>query len=110
MQKLPYVVVTNSHLSHVYELYHKAFDKFRKVSEIKTVDDNDRWCNILRETLNDHLTAIPRLVRGILEVQGTMKPEETDKFTTTMLKSVRLRIRRKGPLLTKSSRGYRDAS
>ncbi|KAK3047933.1 hypothetical protein LTS18_013042 [Coniosporium uncinatum] len=87
MQKLPYVVVTNSHLSHVYELYYKAFDKFRKVSEIKTVDDNDRWCNILRETLNDHLTAIPRLVRGILEVQGTMKPEETDKFTTTMLKS-----------------------
>jgi len=91
MQKLPYVVVTNPHLSHVYELYYKAFDKFRKVTEIRTVEDNDRWCSALRETLNDHLTAIPRLVRGILEVQGTMNPEETDKFITSMLKSVRLR-------------------
>lgn len=34
MQKLPYVVVTNPHLSYVYELYYKAFERFRTVPEM----------------------------------------------------------------------------
>lgn len=49
MQTLPYVVVTNPHMSHVYELYYKAFETLRRVQEIKTVDDNDRYCKIITE-------------------------------------------------------------
>lgn len=49
MQTLPYVVVTNPHMSHVYELYYKAFETLRRVREIKTVDDNDRYCSIITE-------------------------------------------------------------
>ena len=89
MQTLPYVVVTNSHLSHVYELYYKAFERFRRVPEIKSIEDNDRFCKVLKETLKDHLTVIPKLAMGVLEVQGLMKPEATDKFMTTLLRSVR---------------------
>lgn len=88
MQKLPYVVVTNSHLSHVYELYYKAFEKFRSVPEIRTLDDNDRYCDILRETLKEHLTVIPNLAMGVLECQGLMKPDEMDKFMNTVLRAV----------------------
>jgi len=55
MQTLPYVVLRNPHLNHVYELYYKAFDRFRKVHEIHTLDDNDRFCKILKETLKGHL-------------------------------------------------------
>jgi pyruvate dehydrogenase kinase 2/3/4 len=89
MQTLPYVVLTNQHLAHVYELYYKAFERFRKVHEIHTQDDNDRFCKILKETLKEHLTVIPRLAIGVLEVQGLMKPDATDKFMTTLLRSVR---------------------
>ena len=89
MQTLPYVVVTNPHLSHVYDLYYLAFDRFRRVPEIKTVEDNDGFCKVLKETLKEHLTVIPRLTMGVLEVQGLMKPEATDKFMTTLLRSVR---------------------
>lgn len=88
MQTLPYVVLTNQHLAHVYELYYKAFERFRKVHEVQTLDDNDRFCTILKEMLREHLTVIPRLAIGVLEVQGTMKPDATDKFMTTLLRSV----------------------
>ena len=88
MQTLPYVVVTNPHMSHVYELYYKAFETFRRVREIKSVEDNDRFCACITETLREHLSVIPRLAMGVLECQGLMRPEEIDKFMNTLLRSV----------------------
>lgn len=82
------MVLTNRHMSHVYELYYQAFEKLRRVSEIKTVDDNDQFCKVITETLQEHLTVIPRLAMGVLEIQGLMKPEDTDKFMNTLLRSV----------------------
>ncbi|KAF2021183.1 alpha-ketoacid dehydrogenase kinase [Aaosphaeria arxii CBS 175.79] len=87
VQTLPYVVVSNPHLAHVYEMYLRAFERFRRVPEIKTLEDNDRYCKILEETLKEHATVIPRLAIGVLEVRGLMRPEETDKFMNTMLRS-----------------------
>ena len=60
MQTLPYVVVTNKNISHVYELYYKAFEKLRKVKEITTVEENEAYCKIINSTLEEHLTVIPR--------------------------------------------------
>lgn len=88
MQTLPYIVLTNGHLSHVYELYYKAFEKFRKVPEIKTIEANDKFCAIVKETLKEHLTVIPRFIIGVIEVQDYMKPDYVDKFVTTVLRSV----------------------
>ena len=88
MQTLPYVVVTNQHISHVYELYYKAFETLRKAREIRSLSDNDRYCEIVSKTLQEHLTVIPRLAMGILECQDLMRPEEMDRFMNTLLKSV----------------------
>jgi pyruvate dehydrogenase kinase 2/3/4 len=88
MQTLPYVVVTNPHIGSVYELYYQAFDKFRRIPEIKTIEDNDRFCQVVHETLKEHLTVIPSLAMGVLEIKGKMRPEETDKFLVTLLRSV----------------------
>ncbi|KAL9579302.1 MAG: hypothetical protein Q9212_005187 [Teloschistes hypoglaucus] len=87
MQTLPYVVVTNPHMSHVYELYYKAFENLRRVREIKSVEDNDRYCKLISETLQEHLTVIPKLAMGIIECQSLMRPEEMDKFMNTLLRS-----------------------
>ena len=89
MQTLPYVVVTNPHLSHVYELYYKAFETLRRVREIKTLEDNERYCKVISDTLREHLTVIPRLAMGVLECQDLMRPAEMDKFMNTLLRSVR---------------------
>lgn len=88
MQTLPYVVVANPHISLVYELYYKAFERFRTIPEIKSLDDNNRYCDVLRETLKDHLTVIPNLAMGVLECQGLVKPDEIDRFLNTMLRAV----------------------
>ncbi|EGE04067.1 hypothetical protein TEQG_03099 [Trichophyton equinum CBS 127.97] len=87
MQKLPYVVVTNPHLSYVYELYYKAFERFRTVPEIKTIEDNDRYCDILRHALKEHLTVIPNLAMGVLECQDLVKPDVMDRFMNTLLRA-----------------------
>ncbi|KAM3452394.1 hypothetical protein MY3296_004550 [Beauveria thailandica] len=87
MQQLPYVVVTNPHINDVYNLYYKAFDTFRKIKEVKTLEDNDRLCEIISENLKGHLTVIPKLAMGILECRGLMNPQDLDKFMNTILRS-----------------------
>ena len=93
MQTLPFVMVTNPHISSVYELYYKAFDTFRRVPEIKSIQDNQAYCKIVGNLLQEHLTVIPRLAMGILECQDVMRPEAMDRFMNTLLRSVRLRKR-----------------
>ena len=88
MQTLPFVVVTNPHMSHVYDLYYKAFEKLRRVREIKTAEDNESYCRIVSETLQEHLTVIPRLAMGVLECQDLMRPEQIDRLMNTLLRSV----------------------
>lgn len=88
MQKLPYVVVTNSHMSHVYDLYYTAFDTLRKVPEIKTIDDNDRFCGIVKGMLREHLTVIPNLAMGVLECRDLLPAVEMDRFMNKILRSV----------------------
>ncbi|KAL2025089.1 hypothetical protein VTK56DRAFT_91 [Thermocarpiscus australiensis] len=87
MQQLPYVVVTNPHMNEVYDLYYTAFDTFRKVKDIKTLEDNDRFCATIRSMLTAHLTVIPKLAMGVLECSGLMDAAELDKFMNTILRS-----------------------
>ncbi|KAI5867168.1 alpha-ketoacid dehydrogenase kinase [Durotheca rogersii] len=87
MQRLPYVVVTNPHISDVYELYYNAFDTFRRIKEVKTLEDNERLCKEIFRMLRAHLTVIPKLSMGILECSGLMPAAELDHFMNTILRS-----------------------
>ncbi|KAI1771842.1 alpha-ketoacid dehydrogenase kinase [Hypoxylon cercidicola] len=87
MQRLPYVVVTNPHISDVYELYYTAFDSFRRIKEIKTSEDNDRLCKEISKMLHAHLTVIPKLAMGILECSDLISAAELDQFMNTILRS-----------------------
>ena len=100
MQKLPYVVVTNPHLSTVYELYYKAFETLRRVPLIKSVEGNDEYCKAISGTLKEHLAVIPNLVIGVLECQDLVQPQIMEDFINTMLRAVRSGLQlNKGPLL-----------
>lgn len=87
MQTLPYSALTNSHISYVYELYYTAFERLRKVPEITSIDDNDRFCEVVQSCLREHLSVIPRLAMGVIEIQNTISGEECDRFMTTLLRS-----------------------
>ncbi|KAL9622487.1 MAG: hypothetical protein Q9160_003163 [Pyrenula sp. 1 TL-2023] len=87
MQKLPYVVVTNPRLSLVYELYYKAFESFRRVPEIRSLEDNDAYCKIISANLREHLAVIPNVTMGVVECQGLVAPDVMDRFINTMLRA-----------------------
>lgn len=89
MQHLPYAVVKNRHMSDVYNLYYNAFDSFRKIKEIRTLDDNDALCKTISENLKVHLTVIPKLAMGIMECSDLMSSEALDEFMNVILRSVR---------------------
>lgn len=88
MQKLPYGIVTNPHLSLVYELYYKSFESFRRVPVVNTVEENDQFCKIIAESLGEHLAVIPNLIIGVLECQDLVQPEVMDNFVNGMLRAV----------------------
>lgn len=87
MQRLPYVVVTNPHLSLVYELYYKSFENFRRVPVIRSVEENENFCNIISDNLKEHLAVIPNLVMGVLECQELVSADTMDNFVQAMLRA-----------------------
>ena len=87
MQTLPYSAVRNQHISHVYELYYEAFERFRKVPPVRSLDDNDKFCDVIKSLLKEHLSVIPQLAMGILEIQNSVSSEECDRFMRTLLRS-----------------------
>lgn len=87
MQTLPYVVITNPHMSHVYNLYHNAFDQLRRLPEVKTIQDNEQLCELVRYNLKNHMSVIPRLVMGVLECQHLLAAERIDELMNTLLRA-----------------------
>ncbi|KAL1916364.1 uncharacterized protein VTP21DRAFT_5981 [Calcarisporiella thermophila] len=86
-QNLPFIVCTNPHFELVYELYWTAFDRLRRVKPIETLEDNDAFCDLLRNLLRDHLAAIPQLALGVHECADYIPPAQIDRFMNTMLRS-----------------------
>lgn len=89
MQTLPYCVVANPHFKEVYELYYEAFDLLRRVPEIRNLQDNDAFCQVLDRMLQAHLSVTPELAMGILEVSadGLLPAQELDRFMNQILRS-----------------------
>jgi pyruvate dehydrogenase kinase 2/3/4 len=89
MQTLPYSVISNPYLSEVYELYYTAFDRFRKFPTIKSLRENERYCELLASLLDEHLAVIPKLVMGAIENShaGNIEADRIDQFMSSMLRS-----------------------
>lgn len=89
LQELPFDVVSNYHLNQVYQSYYYCFTAFRKLPEIKSLEDNEHFCLFIANMLKDHLIVLPHLMMGALEVSAleTMSQDELDKFMSSMLRS-----------------------
>lgn len=89
LQNMPFGVVSNYHLSQVYQSYYHCFNAFRKVPEIKNMEDNEQFCKFVSSMLKDHLIVLPHLMMGALEVSalGLMTQDSLDAFMSSMLRS-----------------------
>ncbi|KAI8346441.1 pyruvate dehydrogenase kinase [Mortierella sp. GBAus27b] len=86
-QNLPFIVGTNPHIELVYDLYWQAFEKLSRVPEVKTLEENDTFCELIKGLLNDHLVVIPQLALGIMESSKHIPAEQVDRFMNKMLRS-----------------------
>ncbi|CAO3587531.1 unnamed protein product [Absidia cylindrospora] len=87
-QNLPFIVGVNPHMQHVYRLYWEAFDRLRAVPPIETLDQNQRFCEMLHTSLQAHLVVIPQLALGIQECDHQhINREKRDKFMNATLRS-----------------------
>ncbi|KAJ3108149.1 hypothetical protein HDU97_002061 [Phlyctochytrium planicorne] len=86
-QHLPFIVGTNPHIEELYQLYWDAFERFRQFREIKSLEDNREFCDLVESMLDQHLVAIPKLALGIAEASSHMSVATADRFFNEMLRS-----------------------
>jgi pyruvate dehydrogenase kinase 2/3/4 len=68
-------------------MYWQAFEKIRQYPPVKTLDDNEQFCEMLRSLLSDGLFVIPELALGAMECSGFIAANTFDRFMNTMLRS-----------------------
>ncbi|KAI8997755.1 hypothetical protein BDB01DRAFT_840898 [Pilobolus umbonatus] len=88
-QQLPFFVGTNPHIEYVYKLYWGAFESIRQFPSIETHDDNMKFCQLLKDLLEDGLVALPKLAQGLSESAAYYPPgqNDLDLFLNRVLRS-----------------------
>lgn len=86
-QQLPFVVGTNPYIERVYNEYWEAFDVFRQVDTINSLEDNNKYCGLIQQMLNRHKPIVPYLVQGIHESQNMLDGKHLNKFMNETLQS-----------------------
>lgn len=94
LQTLPFGVVNNFHLAQIYESYYHSFNAFRKIPQINTLEQNDKFCETLLALLDDHVFNLSHLMMGALEA-SILKNLPQDQLDQFMSITLRLRISRR---------------
>lgn len=87
LQNLPFVVGLNPNLEGVYSSYLDAFERVRRFAPIRTIDDNDRFCEFLSTLLASHWATVPRMMTGLLESAAHLPAAPRERFMNRMLRS-----------------------
>lgn len=89
LQTLPFGVVNNLHLAQVYESYYRLFNVLRKWPKINNLNENDAFCAVLSNLLDDHMSNLSHLMMGALEVSilKSLNQEDLDQFMSLMIRS-----------------------
>lgn len=82
LQNLPFVVGLNPHLERVYLGYLEVFEKIRHFPPIRTLDDNEKFCEFLRDSLRKHWGTVPRMLTGLLESAPHLPAVPRERFMT----------------------------
>ncbi|PVH23724.1 hypothetical protein CXQ85_004017 [Candidozyma haemuli] len=89
LQTLPFGVVNNFHLAQIYESYYHSFNAFRKIPNITTAAENEKFCEDISILLDQHVFNLSHLMMGALEVSilESLPQPELDAFMSSMLRS-----------------------
>jgi len=90
LQLLPYIVVNNPHISHVYQSYRHAFDILRDFPPPQNMAENEKFSSLLRRLVDEHAPMLDALATGLREIKKKplVGPHlHLDSFLEAMLSS-----------------------
>ncbi|GAA5969093.1 hypothetical protein JCM11641_007465 [Rhodosporidiobolus odoratus] len=88
LQSLPFGVASHPRIEHVMQLYLDAFNGIRQFPLIRNLEDNDRFCQFMQGTLDQHRVVIPELAIGVSETSPyQLSAVALDRIMLRMLRS-----------------------
>jgi [3-methyl-2-oxobutanoate dehydrogenase (acetyl-transferring)] kinase len=90
LQLLPYIVVNNPHISHVYQSYRHTFDILRDYPPPQNMAENEKFSSLLRRLVDEHAPMLDALATGLREIKRKplVGPHlHLDSFLEAMLSS-----------------------
>ncbi|KAI6057850.1 3-methyl-2-oxobutanoate dehydrogenase [lipoamide] kinase, mitochondrial [Aix galericulata] len=89
-RSLPFIIGCNPTILHVHELYIRAFQKLSDFPPIQARGDEERYCSLLRQLLEDHKDVVTLLAEGLRECRRHIPDEQLlrpflDKTLTSRL-------------------------
>nr|XP_032836931.1 3-methyl-2-oxobutanoate dehydrogenase [lipoamide] kinase, mitochondrial [Petromyzon marinus] len=74
-RSLPFIIGCNPNILHVHELYIRAFHLVTESPAIVGVDEELRFCRILKQLLDDHKDVVTQLAEGFRECRKHIRDE-----------------------------------
>ncbi|KAI3402184.1 hypothetical protein diail_113 [Diaporthe ilicicola] len=95
LRNLPYIVVSNSHITKIYNNYQHSLstllpwleDSPNSKHTLSTLDDEIRFTEVLAELVHTHTDTIPILAQGFLECRRYISPGEVTRFLDEHLRA-----------------------
>ncbi|XP_044792276.1 branched-chain alpha-ketoacid dehydrogenase kinase isoform X2 [Bubalus kerabau] len=92
-RSLPFIIGCNPTILHVHELYIRAFQKLTDFPPIKDQADEARYCQLVRQLLDDHKDVVTLLAEGLRESRKYIEDEKLVRYFLDKTLTSRLGIR-----------------
>ncbi|XP_014650061.1 PREDICTED: 3-methyl-2-oxobutanoate dehydrogenase [lipoamide] kinase, mitochondrial isoform X3 [Ceratotherium simum simum] len=92
-RSLPFIIGCNPTILHVHELYIRAFQKLTDFPPIKDQTDEARYCQLVRQLLDDHKDVVTLLAEGLRESRKHIEDEKLVRYFLDKTLTSRLGIR-----------------
>uniref|UniRef100_F6VEQ6 Protein-serine/threonine kinase n=2 Tax=Equus TaxID=9789 RepID=F6VEQ6_HORSE len=92
-RSLPFIIGCNPTILHVHELYIRAFQKLTDFPPIKDQADDTRYCQLVRQLLDDHKDVVTLLAEGLRESRKHIEDEKLVRYFLDKTLTSRLGIR-----------------
>ncbi|KYO27778.1 3-methyl-2-oxobutanoate dehydrogenase [lipoamide] kinase, mitochondrial [Alligator mississippiensis] len=92
-RSLPFIIGCNPTILHVHELYIRAFQKLSEFPPIKDQEEEARYCQLVRQLLDDHKDVVTLLAEGLRECRRHIQDERLIRLFLDKTLTSRLGIR-----------------
>lgn len=80
MRSLPYIVMLNPYVARIYNIYYNSFRVLGSLSPPTSMEENDKFVELLESLVNAHSNTIPTLAKGFSESRKFMDGEDFNEI------------------------------